>query len=288
MQTEIKSSFLAIKINSFGAEVCSVKNNNGLEFIWQADKAVWARHAPVLFPIVGKLKDSFFLYKNKKYELPQHGFARDMEFTLVEQKENACTFQLIATNETQIKFPFEFIFQITYFVIENKLETHYKVINPSNEKTYFSVGAHPGFNCPIAPNEKPEDYYLEFETNAFSQTKLNNGLRTNEKVPLNLEDKKLFLKKELFDNDALIFEGGQISEISLCSTKSNHKVTLQCPNWPYFGIWMKKGNTQFICLEPWHGIADSNSSINELTKKVGTIELPPKTEFNSHFSLIFS
>ena len=288
MQTEIGSSSLKVIINYTGAEVCSVKNKNDLEFIWQADKAVWARHAPVLFPIVGKLKDNFFIHEKKKYELPQHGFARDMKFELIERKENSCIFQLTSTNETKKNFPFDFVFQISYSVIENTLETHYKVINASDEAIYFSVGAHPGFNCPILPNEKFEDHYLEFETNSFSQTKLNNGLGTNEKTKLDLTNKKLFLKKEMFDNDALVFENNQINSISLCSSISKHKVTLKCQNWPYFGAWTKKGNTQFICLEPWYGIADNENATGQLIKKDGIIELAPKAVFDCHFSLIFS
>lgn len=288
MQTEIGSNLLKVKINHFGAEVCSVKNNNGLEFIWQADKEVWARHTPVLFPIVGKLKDNFFIHEGKKYELPQHGFARDTDFELIEKKENACTFQLVSNNQTKTKFPFDFIFQIIYSVSENKLETHYKVTNPANEKIYFSVGAHPGFNCPLLQSEKFEDYYLEFENDSFSQTKLNNGLRTDAKTSLKLMDRKLFLTKELFDNDALVFENEQINSITLCSSASQHKITLQCNGCPYFGIWTKKGSDQFVCLEPWCGIADHENSINELSKKDGIIQLAANMEFKAHFSLIFS
>ncbi|MBL7912481.1 MAG: aldose 1-epimerase family protein [Bacteroidia bacterium] len=288
MQTEIRSNLLIVKINSFGAEVCSVKNNNGLEFIWQADKAVWARHAPALFPIVGKLKDNFFVHEGKKYELPQHGFARDAEFELTEKKEDSCTFQLIANTETKTKFPFEFKFLISYAIIENKLETHYNVINPSGQTIYFSVGAHPGFNCPISSNEKFEDHFLEFENDSFSQTTLNNGLRTDLKTALKLTDQKLFLTKALFDNDALVFEGKQINSVSLCSSVSKHKITLLCDGWPYFGIWTKKGNRQFICLEPWYGIADHENPANQLSKKEGIIQLAPNAEFKATFSLFFS
>lgn len=288
MQTEIRSNLLAVKVNSFGAEVCSVKNNEGLEFIWQANKDVWARHAPVLFPIVGKLKDNFFIHEGKKYELPQHGFARDMEFEVLEQSDNSCTFQLLSNNDTKAKFPFEFKFQISYSVNENTLETQYKIINPSGTTIYFSVGAHPGFNCPLLPSETFEDYYLEFESGTFFKTQLNNGLRTDGIESLKLIDQKLFLTNNLFDSDALVFENKQINSISLCSSTSNHKITLQCKDWPYFGIWAKKGNQQFICLEPWYGIADHENSTNGLSKKDGGIQLAANSEFKAQFSLVFS
>ncbi|MDP1801441.1 MAG: aldose 1-epimerase family protein [Bacteroidota bacterium] len=288
MQTEIGSNLLSVKINSFGAEVCSVKNNNGVEFIWQANKDVWARHTPVLFPIVGKLKDNFFVHEGKRYELPQHGFARDMEFEAIEQNDNSSTFQLVSNNETKAKFPFEFKLQINYSVIENRLETQYKIINPSGKIIYFSVGAHPGFNCPLLPNETFENYYLEFETGSFFQTQLNNGLRTDAKTNLKLKDQKLFLTKEIFDKDALVFEDRQINTVSLCSSVSKHKITMHCKGWPYFGIWTKKGNQQFVCLEPWYGITDHENSTNELLKKHGVIQLAANSEFTAQFSLIFS
>lgn len=288
MQSKLISKHLTVTINHFGAEVCSVKNNSGVEFIWRAQKDVWARHTPVLFPIVGKLKDNFFIYENKTYELPQHGFARDMDFTLVEKTENACTFKLAANDLTRIKFPFDFVFEIKFKLDEHRLYTHYIITNPSHKTLFASVGAHPGFNCPLLPGEKIEDYYLQFEKDVFFTTLLNNGLRADAKVPLELKDKKLFLKKDLFDNDALVFENSQINAVSLCSSISNHKITLQCKDWPYFGIWAKKGNDQFICLEPWYGIADSENADNHLSKKEGVIQISPGKHFSAQFSLIFS
>lgn len=288
MQIHLQSTQLKIAINSLGAELCSIKNINSIEFIWQASPSVWPRHAPVLFPIVGKLKDDFFCYNNKKHELSQHGFARDLDFELKEADADSCTFELKQTNKTKINFPFDFTFQIKYLLLENTLVTKYAVFNPSNEPIFFSVGAHPGFNCPLLPNETFEDYYLEFEKEEFSQTLLNNGLRFDTKKSLIFPNKKLSLNKELFSNDALVFENKQVNCISLCSSKSNHKITLKCTNWPYFGIWSKKGSGEFVCLEPWYGVADSHHSNNEVTKKEGIIELASQTEFVCDFALIFT
>lgn len=288
MQKQLESAHLKVIINSFGAELCSVKNNNSVEFIWQANKEVWARHAPVLFPIVGKLKENFFVYENTKHELSQHGFARDMDFELIEDSSNSCTFELTSIPETLKKFPFDFVFQINYLLQENKLITNYKVINPSHKSLLFCVGAHPGFNCPLLPNESFNDYYLEFEKNTYKLTELDNGLRTDVKKNLILTDNKLFLNKDVFSKDALVFENNQINKISLCSVKSDRKITLESKDWPYFGIWSKTGNAEFVCLEPWYGIADESKTNNELIKKEGMIELAPNAEFNCSFSLIFN
>ena len=137
MTATLQSEKLSVSINSFGAELSSVKDKNNIEFIWQADKTVWARHAPVLFPIVGKLKNDTFIFENKNYNLPQHGFARDMKFELISQNKSSCVFRLTSTNETKKKYPFDFIFEIKYELIANTLTTFYSVKNPSKENIYF-------------------------------------------------------------------------------------------------------------------------------------------------------
>jgi galactose mutarotase-like enzyme len=287
MKSVLQSPKITAVVNFFGAEICSIKNAEGLEFIWQGNKDIWPRHAPVLFPIVGKLKDNAFKFNNSTFSLGQHGFARDMEFSLLDQTQNSCTFELRSCDQTKKAFPFDFVFQINYTLDQNTLVTNYKVLNPSAETIYFSVGAHPGFNCPLLPTEKFEDYYLQFETSSPNITELNGGLRSASKKPLKLTDKKLAITANLFDNDALVFEDSQINQISLCSAKSNHKISLSCKNWPYFGIWSKKGNTDFVCLEPWYGIADIETTKSQFTNKEGIIQLAPKMEFNSSFSLTF-
>ena len=285
MQTLLNSSRLKVTINHFGAEVCSIKNNAGIEFMWQAHKDVWPRHAPVLFPIVGRLKDNSYTFNNTQYQLSQHGFARDKNFELVERTENSCVFQLVADDGSKKNYPFGFVFQIHYRVEESTLITTYKVINPSAGEIFFSVGAHPGFNCPLLPGETFEDYYLEFEDKTYDITQLSEGLRTPIKTKLALENNKLFLSARLFDNDALVFENGQINTVSLCSVRSAHRITLACKNWPYFGIWAKKGNTNFICLEPWHGIAGRAEGSAELKDKDGIVQLGAKQDFSCSFSI---
>ena len=163
MNVEIFSSKLSIQMKAAGAEVISVKNSDNLEYMWQGDASIWSRHAPVLFPIVGKLKDDSYIYKGQKYALSQHGFARDMAFKLMQHTANTCTFELSSSSETKTNYPFDFIFQIQYSLQNNVLETKYTVRNSGAEIIYYSLGAHPGFRCPLLENESFEDYYLEFE-----------------------------------------------------------------------------------------------------------------------------
>ncbi len=287
MLHQLTSNFLKVSIKSAGAEITSVINKDGLEFIWQVDKNVWGRHAPVLFPIVGKLKEDSFIYGNKSYFLKQHGFARDMVFNLVEGNKSYCVFELVSNESTKKIYPFDFILQIRHELTENNLETQYKIINPSSSYIFFSIGAHPGFNCPLLENETFEDYFLEFKNSNYSLTKLNSGLRLDTIESHNFEENKIQLSETLFNNDALVFENNQINTIALRSKKSKHKISLVCNNWPYFGIWSKKGCRQFVCLEPWFGIADHENTHQHLTSKEGIIRLEPKNEFNCSFSLSF-
>lgn len=287
MSLALSSDHLCVTILPKGAEICSVKNKNGLEFIWQADKNVWPRHAPVLFPIVGKLKDNGFLFDRKAYELTQHGFARDCDFVLIEKNKSSCIFELSSDFQTKAFFPFDFRFRISYTLEDSKLTTEYEVMNPMESTLYFSVGAHPGFRCPLEKNETFEDYYLEFDGADFELSCLSDGLRDNTTKILKLNNNRISLSAELFDNDALVFENRQIHSISLCSSKSDHKIKLQCKDWPYFGVWSKKSCRDFICLEPWYGIADRIDHNKEFTQKDGIMSLGAKESFTCAFDLHF-
>jgi galactose mutarotase-like enzyme len=286
---QIQNNLLSVKVNSFGAELCSVlSKETAIEYIWQADKTIWARHAPNLFPIVGKLKEGEFLYESHSYKLSQHGFARDSEFICIEKTNDYLLFQLAESEQTLQQYPFRFKFQIGYKLIGNKLETSYTVFNPDTKDLYFSVGAHPAFNCPLQKNESFSDYQLIFpHKDSLTINTLNDGLITSQTKQIVLNDNNLNISKQLFDNDALVFMNSQIEEVQLVSEKSKHGVTLISKNWPYFGIWTKKNTEYFVCLEPWYGIADSETANRDITKKTGIIKLAPEQHFTCSFDLLF-
>lgn len=286
---ELKNSSLTIKVNSFGAELCSVvSNETHIEYIWQADKTVWARYAPNLFPIVGKLKDGKFVYQSKTYEMSQHGFARDHEFVCIEQSDHKLVFELSSSKETLQNFPFQFRLQIAYTLKQNNINVNYYVFNPDSSEMYFSIGAHPAFNCPLEKGENFDDYELIFPgKDSLVINTLNDGLITSNTRHINFDQHKLLVSKSLFNNDALVFMNSQIDEVSMVSQKTNHGVTLKSIDWPYFGIWSKKQTDKFICLEPWYGIADSEQTNGDLTKKEGIIKLGTKKDFNCSFDLMF-
>lgn len=162
MEYEIKNQFLNVKINSRGAELASVKSvNSDTEFLWQADPEVWNRHAPILFPIVGRLKNDTYQYQGKSYQLSQHGFARDKEFKLLSQENDAISLVLRDDEASLKEYPFHFELVITYRLLNNLLIEDLSVKNPSNEEMYFSIGCHPGFNIPVNDQLKKNNYYLQ-------------------------------------------------------------------------------------------------------------------------------
>ncbi len=284
----ISNKHILVSVNSFGAELISVKTGT-TELLWQSDEAVWPRYAPVLFPIVGKVKNDQYSYKDSVYKLTQHGFARDKEFTLTEQSQTVLEFELTANEDTLKIYPFYFSFRIRYELKESTLQTKYLVFNPDKNKLLFSVGAHPGFNCKRVSGENLNDFYLEFENkHELIIEKLSDGLLSGETSLLKLNNGGLPLNTELFDNDALVFKNTQIGKVKLSSIKSKQQITMNCKDWPYFGIWTKKGSDAFVCLEPWYGITDTKQSLGDLSSKEGIIELKQNGKFEAVFNIEIS
>lgn len=280
---------LKIELTEIGAELQTLEYlKQQVQLLWQGHEALWARRAPVLFPIVGRLKDGGFQYQHQFYQMSQHGFARDCVFNLRYHTNTAAHFQLKYSPQTLVKFPFKFELQIHYTLNGNELLTTYIVKNLGETTLPFSIGAHPGFKLPFFETESATDYFLEFNTSKLELTALTQGLRQPERSLLQLPDKKLALTDTLFANDALVFELQQIETIHLRSKNHNLSVTMHCPQWPYFGIWSKPGSLQFVCLEPWMGITDSVAATPDLLSKEGIIELPPHQEQKMLFRIVIN
>jgi galactose mutarotase-like enzyme len=285
MVSELKNDKISIKVNSQGAELTSVVKS-GKEYIWQADPKFWPRYTPVLFPIAGKLFENIYLHQGKKYQLSQHGFARDLEFKLLEQQNERLVYQLTENEETFKAFPFRFIFQIIYEIKEDILEIGYSVKNPARDTLFFSVGAHPGFNCPLEPNSTLEDYFLEFQQEEnLEKLSLKDGLFYPEKKLVKI-GKTLELTEELFAQDALFFDNLKSETVVLKSNKSESAVEMNFKGFPVLGIWKKK-NARFLCIEPWYGIGDSAAGSTEISEKKGILSLKGQKEFNTSYSIRF-
>ena len=287
MNYEIKNEHIKAKIKSFGAELNSLqKCAEELEYIWQGDSKYWNRHSPILFPIVGRLKEDSYFYKNQKYNMTQHGFARDKEFELVKNEADFIEFRLKSDEKTLEIYPFSFELYLSYKLEKNSLIVSYKVINKSDDKMLFSIGAHPAFNWTLKEDEKKEDYFLEFEN--IKETKryfLNDLGLVYKNEDLKIIDNKIALNEELFKNDALVFEDFNIKTLTLKNSKNENFVKLNFENFPYLGIWSKPSGAPFICIEPWFGVADDENSNQNFEDKKGIITLQKDEIFSYFYSI---
>jgi galactose mutarotase-like enzyme len=283
---ELKNDFLKVKINSFGAELNSLqKIDNSCEYIWQANSKYWARHSPILFPIVGRLKEDGYFYKDKKYSMSQHGIARDKEFEVVNKEESFIEFRLCSDEKSFEIYPFSFELYLSYKLEKSSLIISYKVVNKSDEKIFFSIGAHPAFNWTLDENEKKEDYFLEFEVDKIKRYFLDEKGLLFKSDDLKLENNKLFLNEELFKDDALVFEDSNIKQVVFKSVKNEKFVKVNFDNFPYLGIWSKPSGAPFLCIEPWFGVADDKNSNQKLEEKKGINSLKKDEEFFCSYSI---
>ena len=288
MNTKISNQILEVEIASKGAELQSIINKEtGLEYLWNADHAFWSKKSPVLFPIVGGLKNNTYNYNNKSYQLSRHGFARDSFFEITTQTENSVTYTLNSSEATLKNYPFDFSFAVIYTIEENKLICTYTVKNTGNETMFFSCGAHPAFKVPLTGNTDFTDWHLQFSAteNAGIWPLSAEGLILKETIPCLNNTNQLELSKPLFYKDALVFKNLQSTTIAIISSKSKHGLTMQFDGFPFYGIWSCK-DADFVCLEPWCGIADSIDTSGELQEKEGIQNLTPQAIWERSWSVV--
>ena len=279
MKTSISHNNSAATFNHKGAELISLKKNNR-EYIWDGNPNFWDKHSPILFPIVGTLKDNHYRYKNQTYTLSRHGFARDMEFELIDKTENSAVFSLKNSAETLKNYPFEFELQIIYTLENDKLIVQYKISNKGSEEMYFSIGAHPAF---ALPNDF-ENYSIAIENQQTLECYLleNNLLSKNTKTIV-LEDGKLKLDYSLFENDALIFKNIKPKKMMLLEN-SKPFIKIDFEDFPDLGIWTKP-HAPFLCIEPWFGYSDTVESSGNITEKSGILTLKSESVFTAKYEI---
>jgi galactose mutarotase-like enzyme len=276
--TKISNSYLTAQIKHLGAELFSLKDSQKKEFIWEGNPGFWGKHSPILFPIVGSLKNSCYTVSEKQYSLNRHGFARELAFKLIANTNDSATFSLISNEETKKLYPFDFELQICYWLDEKKLNVDFKVVNNSNCVMPFSIGAHPAFALP----EKIETYSLEFEQQEnLTYYLLEDGLISNSSNEVSLKDKKMNLNYQLFENDALVFKTLRSKAITI---KKNETPFLKVhfDDFPNLGIWTIP-NAPFLCIEPWFGYSDTLTEYQDFSKKEGIQLLKEKEVFASNY-----
>lgn len=282
----IQNDKLKANFRELGAELVSLINiETGKEIMWSGNPDFWSGISPVLFPIIGALKNEQYIFDDQTYELPRHGFARRRIFAVKESSENEVVFELTSDEESLKIYPFQFSLEIKYTLAANKLTVDYLVKNLSQKQMYFSLGAHPGFAIDTENGLNYNDYEIAFSNDDELQIHpLADNLISNQTKTIDLENKVLSLSYELFSKDALVMTNMRSKELILRNNKNHHKVIFTFSNFPYFGIWAAK-NADFVCLEPWQGIADLENHNQQLTEKFGILRLEKGEDWTANWAV---
>jgi galactose mutarotase-like enzyme len=279
LKVTIKNNNITAIITTKGAELVSLKAKDR-EYIWEGNPAFWGKHSPVLFPIVGTLKNNEFQYSEENYSLSRHGFARDMDFKIKEQSESRVVFSLEGSESTFKSYPFIFELQLIYLLEGNRLTIQYEVFNKDNKELPFSIGAHPAFVLP----ENFESYSLSFEDDkTLTYFLLENDLLSDKNEMINLEEHGMPLDYKLFERDALVFK--QINSKSITINENSKPILkIDFKDFPNLGIWTKP-KAPFICIEPWFGYSDTNNNSGNILEKEGIVILGTDKVFKCEFSI---
>ncbi|MDO8330090.1 MAG: aldose 1-epimerase family protein [Fluviicoccus sp.] len=293
MRHILSNNALRVEIDSLGAELKSVRSlQENLEYLWQGDTAFWGRTSPVLFPIVGRLTDNTCFIEGRKYSMPQHGLARDLEFVILEQDQTFLSFSLKCDAQTRAAYPYDFELLINYRLQDEQLRVTWQVRNHGTGFMPFAIGAHPGFSTRLEPEDSFEDYDIRFERH--QQYHLwpvtPNGRLVTRPVPF-LEPLQSFtLNHQYFAVDALVFPDHQVSSVTLKHNWHGHGVTLDCTGFPVLALWTANNQGQdpaFLCIEPWFGFGDTEAGPFELVEKPGMQLLEPGGLFKAHYDMRF-
>lgn len=287
MKIALNSDKISVQIDTKGAELqMAVNHENGLNYMWNGDANFWGKFSPVLFPIVGALKNDEYFYQDKTYKLTRHGFARDYEFEIEKHTDSEVLLSFSDDEQTLKSYPFKFKLSIHYKVVDSKLTCTYIVENPVNKPMFFSIGAHPAFAVPLTNGLAYTDYFLQFNNDEvldnypIAQNLV--GL-VSEKIDLE-ENNVLPLTHQLFYNDALVFKSLKSDSVNLLCTKNNNGLKFDFAGFPFFGIWAAI-DANFVCLEPWCGIADSMNHNGQLLEKEGIIHLEGNATWQKAWSV---
>ena len=285
----LKNEILTVQVKEHGAELASIRKGS-VEYLWQADPMFWGRHSPVLFPIVGSVWEKRYRVDGREFELGQHGFARDMDFTMVEGGEDEVRYRLGSTEDTLKKYPWPFVLEIAYRLHGNMIDVIWEVSNPGNEDMYFQIGAHPAFNYPDYDPQTMERGFLSFDRGEGLEC-----IRIKEKgcvdaetlYPLDVPaDGLLPLTRETFDKiDTIMLQDGQIGSVALYRTDRTPWLKLSFEA-PVVGIWSPPGkNAPFICLEPWYGRCDRAGYEGDYRDRDWVNRLAPGERFSSVYTI---
>ncbi len=272
MTFEIQNDRLSVRIENIGAQIISVRDWAGTEYMWQRDPDIWPRTAPILFPVIGRLRNDAYRVNGKEYRMERHGFARDLTFSVIRQTKDSMIFSVSSDEKTKEKYPFDFTLDIGYQLDGPNLMKTHSVTNHSTEEMFFELGGHDGFRVALDAAESMEDYYISFEgeSELHPLLKREDSLYSDERGNIPLDAGRLWLTMNLFRQDALVLDQLQSREVILGNAKGTRRIGFTFPDFPLLGIWTpdKPFDTNFVCLEAWSSLPDSIMADMELRSKI--------------------
>jgi galactose mutarotase-like enzyme len=275
---QISSAELSASINPLGAELTHLRDAQGRELMTDADPTYWTGHAPILFPIVGKLNGDVLRLGGVEYAMKQHGFARHKSFELIEHHADRAVLRLIDSAETRAIYPFAFALEISFAIDGAALTVSARIENRGDAAMPASFGWHPAFAWPLPYGEARADHRIAFEKDEPQPLKelVAGGISAIER-PSPLDGRTLHLRDDLFDKDALIWDPVHSRRVTY-GAPSGPQLEIDFPDTAKLGIWTKPG-AHYVCIEPWHGIADPEGFTGDFRDKPGVFEIAPGSDW---------
>lgn len=284
----IKNDKIEVSVEDLGAQMRSIKDATGKEYLWQGDEKYWNGSAPNLFPYIARLTEGKYILKGRTYEMPKHGFLRNSVLKLKEKTQTKMVFSLTDSEETYKMYPYHFEIKVKYELFENELKVSYNVANKDKKVMYFGVGGHPGFQVPVEKELSFEDYFIEFAKRTdmkrvgMSEDCFVTG--KDEAFPLE-ENRRLYLHHNLFDDDAIILKDAP-SKVVLASEKGSARIEMETSHLEYLGIWHKPASdAPYVCIEPWSSLPSKKDIIEDLEKQDNLVSLKPDGYYTGFFKV---
>lgn len=277
MDALIANECLCVRISALGAEMQSIRDRDGTEFLWGGNPAYWQGRAPTLFPYIARLTEQTYTLNSRPYRMGIHGFAAQSRFMLESQTEDTAVFLLCDNAKTRAMYPFRFAFRVSYSLEGERMSVGYTVCNTGEEPMYFGVGGHPGFALPFEAGLAFEDYFLEFDEAAapvrigFSEACFVTG--DDAAFPLD-GGTRLRLAHRLFDRDAIVLKNAA-KGVTLKSARGAKAIRVQYPDMRYIGFWhAPRTDAPYVCIEPWTSLPSRQGVVEELTRQKDLVMLP--------------
>ncbi|MFR7591442.1 MAG: aldose 1-epimerase family protein [Longibaculum sp.] len=285
----LKNEKLEVELNAKGAEIIKIIGlQDQINYMWRRDPSLWANSAPILFPIVGALKNNECRIDGQTYTMTQHGFSRHNEYATHQLSETCVEFELTPHDEILKQYPYLFDLKVIYTLKDNQLECRCIVKNTDSKPIYFQIGGHPAFACPFMENESSNDYYIEFEENETLNAKIidveRHGMSHQEELLFDNE-RRFFVRQAMFNNDAIVVKNMKSHSVSLKSLNHDKSIRFYMDNFNHLGIWASRHVGGLLAIEPWVGHSDYVDFTGEFKEKEGVVELPVGEEFTCQFTV---